>query len=518
MSELVENESIDDRARRAVKHLRLDASVRPLPELRHRPRRRWLYPIVAAVGVVAVVVGLVVIGTNRNKQSVGGDEDRFRWIVTELPAGWKAQNALNPNGPNDRTPPAPLDNVYATDSAPAGPVLTVTGSAGSPGEAPFDINYQELSIDGRRAALADSSDGRRIMFIESDGYWIQLTSRHIDDAVLTRLAQSAVRSADGTALIPPAQLSDGLKPVAAPGTFYDPNLAARVEGAVSTYVAGTDGTRELALSVGRLSASTRAGVALRSETRAVSVGSTRGYGGSFDVGPDPITVFRTLYWEHHGVAFYLEGRGLSDAEMLTAATSVRTATDDEWAALVNAPLPNVITEGTSLGGTTPADTIAASSDAVRDVPIEVAVTVHSPNQQTWSGTLPTGEPWSLELSRVYDTISFLGEVDGQSAGISGLPFDSREGATTIQGFDGGYVVTADKRGSAMRIVRSNGDRYTIPLHDLPGTNDLRVAVLGLPGTSPERRIELIDANGIVIEAYVDGVRLDAEGNVIEASP
>ena len=70
----------------------------------------------------------------------------------------------------------------------------------------------------------------------------------------------------------------------------------------------------------------------------------------------------------------------------------------------------------------------------------------------------------------------------------------------------------------MRIVRSNGDRYTIPLHDLPGTNGLRVAALGLPGTSPERRIELIDANGSVIETYVDGVRLDADGNVIEASP
>jgi hypothetical protein len=112
----------------------------------------------------------------------------------------------------------------------------------------------------------------------------------------------------------------------------------------------------------------------------------------------------------------------------------------------------------------------------------------------------------------------LGEVTGQSAGVFGLPVDTRDGATTIQGFDGGYVVTADKRGSAMRIVRSNGDRYTIPFHDLPGVNGLRVAVLGLPGTSPERRIELIDANGVVVEAYVDGVVVDADGNPIAPSP
>ena len=66
----------------------------------------------------------------------------------------------------------------------------------------------------------------------------------------------------------------------------------------------------------------------------------------------------------------------------------------------------------------------------------------------------------------------------------------------------------------MRIVRSNGDRYTIPLHDLPGVNGLRVAVLGLPGSSPERRIELIDTSGAVLEAYVDGVVVDADGNPI----
>ncbi len=346
MSELAEHEFIDDRARRAVRQLRLDASVRALPELRQRARRRWFYPVVATASVVAVVAGLVVIGTNRNDRGAGDGLDRFRWIVTELPTGWKAQNALDPYGPSDRTPPAPTDNVYATASAPAGPVLTVAGSGGSPGEAPFNFNYQELSIDGRRAALADSSDGQRIMFIESDGFWIRLTSRHLDDATLTRLAQSAVRNADGTAMIPPAQLSDGLTLVASPGTQYDPILAARVDGAVSTYVAGTDSTSELVLSVGRPAASTRAGVALRNDSRSITIGSTTGYGGSSDGGSVPPSVFQSLYWERDGVSFYLLGDGLSDAEMLTAATSIRPATDDEWAALVNAPFPNEVTQGT----------------------------------------------------------------------------------------------------------------------------------------------------------------------------
>ena len=121
---------------------------------------------------------------------------------------------------------------------------------------------------------------------------------------------------------------------------------------------------------------------------------------------------------------------------------------------------------------------------------------------------------TLDMSRVFDTISFLGEIDGQSAGISGTAIDVQAGATRIQGFDGGFVVTANKQGSAMRIIRSNGDRYTIPLHPLPGTIGLRVAALALPGTSAERRIELIDADGTVIQSYVDGVNYDADGNAI----
>jgi hypothetical protein len=233
-----------------------------------------------------------------------------------------------------------MDNVYATDSSPTGPVLAVTASGVGPGDAGSnETNSRQLTIDGRRAVFADGSDGQRILYIESDGYWIRLTSRHLDDAALTRLAQSAVRSADGTAAIPSARLSGGLKLVASPGTPYDPILAARVEGAVSTYVAGTDGTRQLSLSVGRPAAGTRAGVTLRSDSRSMTVGSTTGYGGSLGGGSGTPAVFRTLYWEREGVAFYLFGSGLSDAEMLTAATSIRPATEVEWTALINSPLP-----------------------------------------------------------------------------------------------------------------------------------------------------------------------------------
>ena len=517
MSDFVEQESIDDRARRASTQLRRTASTRSLSELRVRTRRRRLAPIVAIATIGVVVVGLIAIGTNRNDRSTGNDASRFHWLVTDLPAGWKLQQVLDPFSPNDRRPPDSLDSIYATSSAPAGPVVGVAGSNGSPeaeivpGEGTLDeTNYREFSIDGRRAAFADNRQGQRILYIESDGHWIRLTSRDIDDATLTRFAQSAVRSSDGTAIIPPANLSDGLELVAPPRTAQHPILSARVDGGVSAYGVVADGTRTLDLSVGRPSPSVRGGVALQSAMVPTTISTTAGFSGSFDVGPPPVVAARTLYWEHDGLAFYLLGYGLSETEIRAAANSIRPASDEDWARLVDAPATNQATVGTSPVATTPAET----TTAIHDVPIDVSVTVHSPTSQTWSGTLPTGEPWSLDLSRVFDTISILGEVDGQSAGISGTTMNVRDGATRIQGFDGGFVVTANKQGSAMRISRSNGDRYTIPLHDLPGTNGLRVAALALPGTSAERRIELIDADGTVIQSYVDGVNYDANGKAI----
>ena len=87
--------------------------------------------------------------------------------------------------------------------------------------------------------------------------------------------------------------------------------------------------------------------------------------------------------------------------MLTAATSIRPAIAAEWAALVNAPA-DAPSQGTTPAAATyvPADTVVPSN-AVHDVPIEVAVTTKSTNVQTWSGVLPTGERWTLDLSHIY---------------------------------------------------------------------------------------------------------------------
>ncbi|MEY2445510.1 MAG: hypothetical protein QOE00_2090, partial [Ilumatobacteraceae bacterium] len=338
MSEVMEHDSIDDRAQRAAKQVRSTASTRSLPELPVRLRRRgWLAPLVASATVVIVVIGLILIGTNRNDRTVGNDGSRFHWIVTHLPDRWNVEKAFDPLPPGDRRPPLPLDNVYATDSAPEGPVLQVSGNEGSesaeivPGQNSYDeTNYQELTIGGRRAAIADGRSGLRVMYIEIDGHWIRLRSRHIDDASLTRLAEAAVRNADTTAMILPEKLINGLKLVVPAGTAYDPSWLARVDGAATMYGVAADPSANLGLSVSVPAAGTRAGVGLSSEVHRVAVGQATGYSGSFEAIP-ATTSFRTLYWERDGLAFYLLGVGISDADLLDAATSIRPAHPDEWA-------------------------------------------------------------------------------------------------------------------------------------------------------------------------------------------
>ena len=132
-----------------------------------------------------------------------------------------------------------------------------------------------------------------------------------------------------------------------------------------------------------------------------------------------------------------------------------------------------------------------------DVTIDVTVADTSPNEQLWSGTLPTGEAWTVRVTRVYDTISLRPDVSGASNGWSTSPVPRPPGQE-LGCCSPPSVVTADPNAAAMRLTRSNGDRYVIPLHDLPGNAGLRIAVIGvLDGASP---LELIDARGNVLQS------------------
>ena len=196
------------RLRTAVSHIAVSDFRRP------RSRRRgWAIAIAA---VVVLIVGLVAIGTNRNDQSLGNDPSRLHWLLTDLPAGLVPVQMSEPGDQSQTGPPGvtAMINVYATDASPLGPIVSVAGSLGLRDQdivpAAAGTNFHETTIAGRRAAIADGESGRRLLYVEVDGHWVVLTSRNIDDATLTKMAQAVVRSADGSAAIPSADLVDGL--------------------------------------------------------------------------------------------------------------------------------------------------------------------------------------------------------------------------------------------------------------------------------------------------------------------
>jgi hypothetical protein len=137
-----------------------------------------------------------------------------------------------------------------------------------------------------------------------------------------------------------------------------------------------------------------------------------------------------------------------------------------------------------------------------DVTIDVSVAQPSANEQLWSGTFPTGETWSVKVVQLYDSISMWPAINGAAPGSMSGPLRRDPGAEI--GCCGPVsVVTANPKAAALRVLRHNGDRYTIPLHDLPGTDGLRLAVIALPESGPQQA-ELIDSDGNVLEALPGG--------------
>jgi hypothetical protein len=499
MREAMQNEPIDDVAARAVAALRRDVSTRSLPELRgHRPRH-WIGWIAVVAAVTVVVVGLVAIGTNRN-ESVGNDQARLRWLVRDLPSGWKPDSVFDSaTAPARQIPDSFAMNVYATDAAPLGPMLTVQGTTDTTQEIELGsysgdvVSYEEVELGGKRAAFATLQNGGRGLYIEINSVWVYLSSRGISDDGLRELATTLTPDAAGHYDVGESALPDGLHKVV---STSDP-LGDVVS--VSYISPGeTGGYLELAT----LPA---AAVLMGSppptsfDLQPVSIGDFSGFVGSLtsDTTAPPITAW-TVLWRRDGLDFELTGQGLTREQILAAAASASPASPDEWEHLLGS---QIIGPGdTAPVATSPAEVPTETAPTIAGGPRDVAITVKvddvSPNDEKWSGVLPTGESWSVKVTRVYDRMNVRYEVGGNVSSVFGLRTDPPTGTSIVCCHP--TAITNNPNATALRVLRSDGDRYTIPLHDLPGTGGVRVAFIALPDNV---LAELLDADGNVLESY-----------------
>ena len=473
------------------------------PEQRLRPPRRWVAPIVALAAIAVVIVGLIAIGTNRD-QSVGNNPARWHWLLRDVPSGWKATTVF------DSTTDPPLGsstdgferNMYATDAEPLGPVLIVESTT-DPNQGtdigallfPNALGYEELEIDGRRAALATLPDNAKGLYVEMNSAWVSIWSRGVNDEVLRGLGRTLTADAAGHYDVSASALPKGMHKI---------DMAAlqnRDYVSIDYAPSNNDGT-SMHLSIAPAAAPPLGRGEFVYEFKAVSVDGFSGFLGSRPTGDATTpTTDRLLLWRRDGLDFLLSGRGVTSDQILTAAASASPASPDEWAHLLdqgNAASNDTIATGTAPPAA-PVDTEPALVGEPRDRPITVTVDDVSNTEQQWSGVLPTGQPWSAKVTRVYD------HIEMRSYSSDGTVLASLSGSVD-QLIGGGQVtccspmaVTKNPNATAMRVLLSNGDRYTVPLHELPGTDDVRIAFIPMPDAT---LTELVDATGNVLESYL----------------
>ncbi len=499
MSELMKHESIDELAGRAVATLRRDVSLRPLPELSLRTPRRWVAPVVALAAVVVVVIGLITVGTNRN-EPVGNDPARLRWLLRDLPSGWRPTNVFDQTtAPQRPLPDGFAMNMYATDAEPVGPSLTVHGTTDTTqgfelgsysGEV---LSYQEFDLDGKRAAFATLPSGGRGLYVEIDSVWVYLESHGISDDVLRELARTLAPDAAGHYDIGDSALPDGMHKVVSASDRH-------LEVVSVDYAPPGNGSGSLQFAVRPASPALLGFGSAFLDFKPASVGDFSGFLGSVTstIQAQPTTSW-TVLWRRDGLEFVLTGQGVTSDEILKAAASASRASPDEWAAFgsrVNAPVATVVA-GTS-PPEVPTDTAPPFVGEPRDVAITVSVDDVSNNEERWSGVLPSGESWDAKITRVYDRMdirySIAGDVAAELFGERIAPSAGNQVTCCSP-----LAITKDPNAVALRVLRSNGERYTIPLHELPGTDGVRIALIAIPDET--LLTELIDADGNVLESY-----------------
>jgi hypothetical protein len=499
MPELMEHEPIDDVARRAVVALRKEVSARPLPEVSLRTPRRWIAPVVALATIAVVVVGLIAIGTNRNESVGNNDPTRLHWLLRDLPLGWKPADVFDSTtSPPHQIPDVFAMNLYATDAAPLGPMLSVQGSTDTTqridigsysGDA---LGYTEFDLGGKRAAFATLPNGGRGLYVEINSSWVYLASRNISDELLIQLAGTLAADASGHYDVAAAALPDGFERV-------DPMTVTRRDLVTINYSSPASATGIVLLAISPAAPALVASPPMSFDFQPVSVGDFSGFvGGLTSEDSNPPATAWVVLWRRDGLDFEVTGQGLTKDQTVAAAASASRASPDEWEHLLG--LQSSGETATAPAGTSPAeapsDTQPAFVGEPRDVAITVTVDDISSNEELWSGVLPTGETWTAKISRVYDRMDVRYSIDGSSQGNSfGISTEGDQVSCCNP-----IAITKDPKAASLRVLRSNGERYTIPLHELPGTGGVRVALIAIPdGTF---LAELLDANGNVLESYV----------------
>ena len=288
-----------------------------------------------------LIVGLVAIVASRDESPASEPEPDPRWIVTELPDGWRAQSAAGPEAVS--TDPNLLfveTRVYATAEGPAGPIVATswqpeTDSINqiSPGSGFSASNYSESVLDGRRIVFADGPTGQRFLYVELGDQWALVQARGLDDALMETIATALDVDAANDLVLDP-----GAIPVVGMTYQGNPSIGAVSPAPGSTMSAYGAQSSQSSDPLGRMSLHVTKAPSAESAWLGLESGDVTpididGVSAVEFVFGEQDTMRRILYWQRGGLDFTILGVNVEREALLAAAASVRQATEEEWSRL-----------------------------------------------------------------------------------------------------------------------------------------------------------------------------------------
>lgn len=346
MTESVDADGDVDRwAREAAVALRRSMSTAPMPS---GPRNSlgWRRPAFAVATVIVVVLGLTVIVRRHEEVPSTSSNQHLHWIVTDLPAGWNAESAqdIEPR-PSASAGASVRTKIYATDAAPAGPIISVEWTVGNqptvlqPGTNKDETGAVDSIVNGRRVVTANTASGGRVVYVAVADRSVRIRGRHVEAATLTRIAKDVIVDAAGDVTLDAGAIPVGLSQRAGWRVEeVDPEVE---QVAFSRYTPGPDAVNmpdprpSIDLSIRHAGSSVFAWLGLFAETpQPVTIAGLDGYYIAHIGGPQSATA--VIAWTRDANEFLLTGEGVDQPTLLAAATSVREANTQQWRQLVDA--------------------------------------------------------------------------------------------------------------------------------------------------------------------------------------
>lgn len=432
---------VDRHARTAAADLRLIVARQAVPaRLATRPRGVF-GPVAIVVGVLLVVAALAAVPRLRSEPGRPSEAPvGLRWVVRDLPPGWRL---ITTSGPTDIEQPSPSAKVYfATQAAPAGPIVELWASAPPPADHAEARNVKDVVVEGVDLQIADGPYGQRWAYnVELETMVIAVS---LDPAALEEIAVGLQLSAGGAPVADARTLPAGIVEVGAV-TAANNGLAVDLRTtsvAISSFGPAQDedvtSSRAMYLAVSRTSPLTAAVFGLSASRLRTSNDATLGVMFEGGVSDD----LRSMMWTYKGLTFWIFATGISAEELERAAHSAVEASSAEWSAVAVDDEARTANEDAAVPlGTAPASTASTASTEMTTIDVEPppSSTTNSANEGAFCA--------ELEQLGGDKTETYVGSVehvsDVQALSIDAPPEVADDVQTYIDFLESGFISSAD---------------------------------------------------------------------------